>query len=192
MALINTVSSSILDEALRIQPWIVAHRRSLHAIPELGFHEFKTSAKIKEVLNSLGIETLAGLQGNSSTAVIASIGSGNGPVIILRSDIDALPVQEPDGLDYKSTHPGVMHACGHDSHTAMLLGAARLLKASDDKTPIQGTIKLVFQPFEEGGAGADILLKDPHAGLDDAEAAFGIHVMPTLPSGKVSTLITPS
>lgn len=125
LALSAITSCSLLDEAHKIQAWIVSQRRALHAIPELGFHEFKTSALIKEVLNDMGIPTLSGLQGNSSTAVIASIGSGR-PVIILRADIDALPVDEPEGLGYRSQHPGVMHACGHDSHTAMLLGKSGL------------------------------------------------------------------
>jgi amidohydrolase len=188
LSLFGIASCSLLDDAQKLQPWIVAQRRALHAIPELGFHEFKTSAHIKDVLSSLGITPLSGLAGNSSTAVIASLGSGT-PVVILRADIDALPVNEPEGLEYRSTHPGVMHACGHDSHTAMLIGAARILKSIHDKTSggIKGTIKLVFQPFEEGGAGADVLLKDPKSSLDSAEAAFGLHVMPTLPSGKVST-----
>ena len=189
LALATITSSSLLEEANKLQPWIVAQRRALHAIPELGFHEYKTSAMIKDVLSSLGITSIAGLTGHSSTAVIASIGSGSSPVVILRADIDALPVNEPEGLEFRSKHHGVMHACGHDSHTAMLLGAARILKDVHDKTTggVKGTIKLIFQPFEEGGAGADVLLKDPKTSLEAAEAAFGIHVMPTLPTGKVST-----
>jgi len=171
--------SPIIEEALELQPWLVSTRRQLHLIPELGFKEFKTSQYIQDFLKEHNITYQAGLAG---TGIVATLGSGK-PVVLLRTDIDALPVEEPEGFEARSTHPGRMHACGHDAHMAMLLGAARLLRARE--ASLGGSVKLVFQPFEEGGAGADVVLRT--GALDDVEAAFGMHVMPVVPTGVVAT-----
>lgn len=120
------------------------------------------------------------------TGVVATIGTGKAPCVGLRSDMDALPLTEEVESSYKSKNDGAMHACGHDSHVAMLLTAARILK--EKETDIQGTVKLIFQPAEEGGAGGFLMVQE---GLLEAEPkierVFGIHVWPGLPSGTIST-----
>ena len=173
------------DERLRqaassIEPWIIETRRALHRIPEPGFAEFKTQQLIMRTLDALGISYKA-----ERTWVIGLIeGAHDGPTIALRADIDALPVTEPEG-DFSSTHPGFMHACGHDAHTAMLLGAARIL--SDMKDELHGNVKLLFQPAEESEGGAQPMiaagaLKDP-----DVFRVYGIHIQPYMPTGMIET-----
>lgn len=139
--------AELLADAAAIQPWLVDVRREFHRYPELMYEEFNTSARIRSHLDELGIPYK---HPYAKTGVVATIGQGE-PVVALRADMDALPVQEPEGLEYASRHPGKMHACGHDAHVTMLLGAARLLKARE--ASLAGTVKLVFQPAEEGGAG---------------------------------------
>lgn len=118
----------------------------------------------------------------AKTGIVASIGSGS-PVVALRADIDALPIEEDSGVDFPSRNQGVMHACGHDGHIAMLLGAARLLKAIESE--LHGTVKLLFQPAEEGGAGGDRMIKE--GALEGVHKAFGLHLWPALPTGVVGT-----
>jgi IAA-amino acid hydrolase len=141
--------------------------------------EEKTSAKIRSILDGLGISYQYPV---AKTGIVATIGSGS-PVVALRSDIDALPILEETGVEFLSQNTGVMHACGHDAHMSMLLGAARILKEREGS--LQGTVRLLFQPAEEGGAGGDIMVKE--GALDGVQAAFGMHVWPTLPSGVVGT-----
>ena len=145
-------AGAMLAAAEAIAPWIVSVRRELHAIPELMFEEHKTSAAIKKHLDGLGIP----YKKYAKTGLVGRIGTGGAPKVVLRSDIDALPVSEPPGLPFRSGHDGRMHACGHDGHMSMLLGAAKLLKAREKE--IEGTVLLVFQPAEEGGAGALVML----------------------------------
>ncbi|KAL6753953.1 hypothetical protein V8C86DRAFT_2714039 [Haematococcus lacustris] len=171
-------TNTLLAEAEGIRHWVVGLRRQLHRVPELGWHEQKTAAAVTAVLTELGIPYEQGVAG---TGVVGHLGTGPGPVVMLRADMDGLPIQEPEGLDFQSQHPGAMHACGHDGHMAMLLGAARLLKAREQLGQVHGRVKLVLQPFEEGGAGADKMVK--HGVLEGVQAAFGLHVMPFLPSG---------
>lgn len=162
---------------------LVTIRRQLHQHPELGFKEFKTSALVQEHLQGLAIpfETIV------ETGVIATLKKGEGPVIVLRADMDALPIQEGTDFDFHSVNEGVMHACGHDLHTTMLLGAAYQLKNME----FEGTVKLVFQPSEEGNArspqkgksGGQIIVESGK--LDDAKASLGLHVHPLLPVGKL-------
>ncbi|CAH0999755.1 N-acetyldiaminopimelate deacetylase [Neolewinella maritima] len=158
----------------------VTDRRHLHAHPELSFAEHATVQYVADRLTELGIphRRIAG------TGLVAEIRSGAGPTVALRADLDALPIQENNAVDYRSRTPGVMHACGHDVHTAALLGAARILMPLRDK--LRGTVRLLFQPGEEklpGGATLmirDGALRDPVPG-----ALFGQHVHPPLAAGKV-------
>ena len=150
-----------------------------HRHPELAFEERETTAKIREVLEGAGIAILdSGLE----TGLIAAIEGGRpGPVIGLRADIDALPMQEDTGLPYASCHPGMMHACGHDFHTAMMLGAALLLKEQQAELP--GTVKLIFQPAEEVDSGARRVLE---TGLtDDCELFLAGHSYPQFEAGTL-------
>jgi amidohydrolase len=169
-----------LAEAIRL-------RHALHRIPETAYEEFKTAALIREELSRLDIAFTADLAA-CPTATVAHIGNPALPCVALRADIDALPITENTGLPYASTHPGQMHACGHDGHTATLLGVAAALKAVEKSLPV--CVKLFWQPAEEGGAGAKRLID---AGLLDGRlgpkprAVFGLHGWPGLPVGKVST-----
>ena len=162
-------------------------RHRLHRIPELGYQEFKTAAAIREELNRLGIPHVEGVAG-AETATIAWLGDPSKPCIALRADIDALPIAERTGLEYASTHPGMMHACGHDGHTATLLGVAAILKSIESKLDV--CVKLLWQPAEEGGGGGERLVK---AGVLDGRigpkvaAIFGLHGWPGLKVGLVAT-----
>ena len=168
-------------------PKITKLRRYLHTIPELGYEEHKTAAAIRGELDQLSINYLADIK-DVPTATVAWIGDVSKPCIALRADIDALPVEEQTGLEYRSTHAGRMHACGHDGHTATLVGAASVLKAIEKDLPV--CVKFIWQPAEEGGGGADILCK---AGVLDGRigpkvsAIFGLHGWPGLPVGTVAT-----
>eukprot|EP00775_Hariotina_reticulata_P002885 gene2885-3175_t len=161
-----------------ISQWLVSVRRELHQIPELMFEEHKTSAKLREYLLELDVPVQFPY---AKTGLVGRIGKGK-PIVALRADMDALPVLEPQGADYRSQHEGRMHACGHDAHMTMLLGAAKLLKQREAE--LQGTVLLVFQPAEEGGAGADVMVKE--GAIPGASAMFGMHVAPFIPSGQVA------
>ena len=170
--------TSWVEEADEILPDLVTLRRAIHVEPELGLHNPKTLAKIKAALNGLPLELR---EGPSTTGLIAVLrGSDNGRTVLLRGDMDALPLHEETGLDYASTTEGAMHACGHDTHVAMLVGAARMLSAKRDN--LAGTVMLMFQPGEEGHHGARYMLED---GLIDPlpDAAFALHIMPNAPHG---------
>jgi hippurate hydrolase len=173
--------STILAEAEALLPDMVALRRAIHAEPELGLHNPKTAARIRASLSDLPLEWR---EGPSTTGLVAILrGGANGRTVLLRGDSDALPMHEDTGLPFASTVPGAMHACGHDSHVAMLVGAARLLAARRESLP--GTVQFMFQPGEEGHHGARFMLED---GLIDPlpHAAFALHVMPNAPHGLVS------
>ncbi|HEY2589088.1 MAG TPA: M20 family metallopeptidase [Tepidisphaeraceae bacterium] len=162
-------------------------RHRLHQIPELGYEEFKTAAAIRAELNDLGIAHMDGVP-DSPTATIAWIGDPGKPCVALRADIDALPILERTALPYASTHPGLMHACGHDGHTATLLGAARVLKQMEQNLPV--CVKFLWQPAEEGGGGGERLVE---AGVLDGRvgpkvrAIFGLHGWPGLKVGTIAT-----
>ncbi|MDF1799250.1 MAG: amidohydrolase [Planctomycetota bacterium] len=170
---------SILQATQGIHDWIIEHRRSLHRMPELAYREERTSAYLRSVLEGLGIEVQGGLGGG--TGMIADLGPKVGRRIALRADMDALPITEDTGLDFASETPGAMHACGHDSHMAMLLGAARVLK--EREAELKSPVRLIFQPAEEGGAGAKRMLDE--GVLEGVERVFGLHVWPGLASGEV-------
>jgi amidohydrolase len=168
--------------ASEILPDLVALRRAIHREPELGLHNPLTRDKILAALDGLPIEWRSG---PSTTGLIGILrGPANGRTVLLRGDSDALPLTEDSGVDYASTAPGIMHACGHDSHVAMLVGAARLL--CDAQERLAGSVMFMFQPGEEGYHGARFMLDD---GLIDPlpDAAFALHIMPNAPHGIFST-----
>jgi IAA-amino acid hydrolase len=172
---------TVLEEARSIQEWIVAIRRKLHRHPELMYEEVETSRLVRETLDAMGVEYRWPV---AETGVVAHIGSGPGPCVALRADMDALPIHEEADVDFRSEVDGRMHACGHDCHIAMLLGAARLLKAREAELP--GVVKLLFQPAEEGGAGGDRMCEEGALENPVVQRAFGIHVWPFVPSGTVA------
>jgi amidohydrolase len=149
----------------------------------MAYEEEQTSTLVQARLRELGIPFRAGL---AKTGVVAQIkgGLGDGPCVLLRADMDALPIEEQSGVSFASEIPGVMHACGHDAHTAMLLGAAQLLL--ERRAAFAGTVKLMFQPAEEGGAGAARMIEDGVLGDPNVDAAFMLHVRPELDAGHVS------
>lgn len=161
---------------------ITTWRRRLHAIPEMGFSEFKTSDFVAEKLASLGVEVTRGIGG---TGVVGTLRRGtNGRVIGLRADMDALAIAEAGTPAHVSTHDGRMHACGHDGHMAILLGAACLLSRSQDWN---GTVRFVFQPAEEHGKGARAMLADGLLQRFPMDEIYGLHSMPGLPEGRFAT-----
>ena len=175
-------SSDIISQSREIHQWIVEKRRAIHRHPELMYEEFETSRLVQNTLSELGIEYEKDI---AVTGVVGLLGNGEGPCIALRADMDALPIHEEADVEFRSEIDGKMHACGHDCHTAMLLGAARVLK--DNEGEINGTIKLIFQPAEEGGAGGKMMrdqgvLEDP-----DVERIFGLHVSDKLPTGTLAS-----
>ncbi len=171
---------NIRELALEQQDYIIETRRHLHAHPELGEHEVETTRFIKGQLESIGIpvQLFDGITGCVGTIT----GGKPGKTIMLRADIDALPIQENPGKSYCSVNPGVMHACGHDCHTAMLLGAARILQAHRDE--LHGTVKLIFQMAEEIGRKSEEYVK--RGALEGVDAIFGMHVWPSLDFGKAN------
>lgn len=172
---------SLLAEAREQQEWIVAIRRELHRHPELGYEEVRTSALIRKKLDELGIAYRHPI---ATTGVLATIG-GDGPCVALRADIDALPIEEAADVPFRSETPGRMHACGHDCHTAMLLGAAKLLKTHEHE--LRGSVKLLFQPAEEGGAGGKRMCEEGALDAPHVARIFGLHVWPQLPTGTIGS-----
>ena len=178
------LTSPLLDHARSLAPDIVALRRAIHAEPELGLDCPMTMAKVREALSDLPLEWRTG---PSTTGAVATLRGGQATVdcarVLLRGDMDALPMEERTDLDFASTIPGRMHACGHDSHTAMLVGAARLLAARQDE--LTGDVQFMFQPGEEGHHGARFMLDD---GLIDPlpDAAFALHIMPNAKFGVLA------
>ena len=172
----------IKEESKSISDWIVKIRRELHEHPELMYEEFRTSELIRRELDKLDIQYIHPI---AETGVLASIGNGNGPCVALRADMDALPIHEETDVPFKSKIDGKMHACGHDCHVSMLLGAAKLLKNKESE--INGTIKLLFQPAEEGGAGGKLMREEGALENPEVERIFGLHVWPQMPSGQIGS-----
>lgn len=164
---------------------VVALRRAIHAEPEIGLHCPGTTAKIKAALAGLPLEFHEGASTTGLVAILRGQQGGNGRTVLLRGDMDALPMQEETGLPFASTIPGRMHACGHDSHTAMLVGAARALCARVDTLP--GTVVFMFQPGEEGHHGARFMIDDGLLRIAAPDAAFALHITPNAPAGVVVT-----
>jgi amidohydrolase len=171
----------MLKEAREIQAQLTKWRRAIHRQPELGFDVYHTAELVATVLTELGLEVQTGV---GKTGVVGHLGAGDGPVIAIRADMDALPIQEENEVEYASQVPGRMHACGHDAHTAMLLGAAALL--SRQKLP--GQIRFLFQPSEEvadeeGISGAPRMIAD--GALEGVETVIALHVDPSLDTGRI-------
>ena len=159
----------IREEIKNIKDEIYAIRRHFHRYPELSFKEFNTAETISQHLNNLGISHKKGV---GKTGIVGEINFGPGPTIALRADMDALPIQEENNLDYKSLNDGVMHACGHDGHMAILLGAANAL--SKNSKLKKGTVRFIFQPAEEGLGGAKYMIED--GCLDKVDEIYGLHL----------------
>lgn len=185
--LTKPLATPLLEAARVIADDITALRRAIHAEPELGLHTPRTRDKVRAALAGLPLEWR---EGPSTTGLVATLkgGAGSGRSVLLRGDMDALPMPEETGLPFASTIPGTMHACGHDAHTAMLAGAARVLCARRES--LRGEVRFMFQPGEEGHHGARFMLDDgllgggAHGPLPDA--AFALHVMPNAPHGLVT------
>ncbi|MEC7730464.1 MAG: amidohydrolase [Candidatus Neomarinimicrobiota bacterium] len=171
---------NIRPEVEAIKDILIQWRRDFHQYPELGFEEHRTSSIIAETLISFGMSPKTGV---GKTGVTADLNFGEGPTIALRADMDALPMQETSGLSFSSKHDGVMHACGHDGHMAMLLGAAKILSQMDKE--LTGTIRFIFQPAEEGEGGARYMIED--GCLEGVDEIYGIHVWNYQPVGEVGT-----
>lgn len=167
---------------------MVAWRRDIHSFPELAFDEHRTAAKVKALLVEHGMEVHAGIAGTGVVGVLKGRLPDNGRAIMFRADMDALPVTEQGEIAHRSRHDGVMHACGHDGHTTMLLGAACYLAQNND---FSGTLYFVFQPAEENYAGAKAMLDDNFLDRFPAQMAFGIHNWPALPAGQASVAAGP-
>ena len=179
--IMDTLQDLIKDYASKYKEQVIAWRRHIHSHPELSGQEKETSLFIQKVLGELGIPFVNDI---SDYAVIGEIqGSHPGPVIALRADIDALPIHEITGLPFASQHEGVMHACGHDGHISILLGAAAILQSI--KNQLHGTVKLVFQPSEEEALNPGAQGIVDSGILDDVDEIFGLHVWPQLPVGTV-------
>lgn len=172
----------MLGRARAISDELVRLRRDIHAHPELGFQEFRTAALVADTLMELGIEVKTGV---GRTGVVGQMGTGDGPIIAIRADMDALPIVEKNETPYRSRNNGVMHACGHDAHTAILLGTAHLLKQSLAEDNWQGNVRFLFQPSEEafddaGISGATAMIDD--GALEGVDAVIALHVSSDRPS----------
>lgn len=177
---IETRIAAYLDE-------IVALRHDLHQYPELAFQEHRTAKKVASLLSDWGYDVATGIAG---TGVVATLKRGDGKRSIgIRADMDALPIEEATGLDYASSNPGVMHACGHDGHTSILLAAARYLAESGN---FSGTLRLIFQPAEEIGAGARKMLSEGLFDRFPVDAIFGLHNWPGVPTGQFGFVAGPA
>lgn len=176
-----------IAQAQAMRGKLIEQRRDFHRHPELAFEEWRTSAIVADELNHLGLEVQTGV---GKTGVVGILeGAGEGPTLLYRADMDALPIIEENAVDYVSSQPGKMHACGHDGHTAIALGIARLLAGHRGR--LHGRVKFVFQPAEEGGGGARAMIEDGVLEKPTPDLSLGIHLWNDLEVGKVSVVSGP-
>lgn len=175
----------VIDRISRFHDDMTAWRRDLHAHPETAFEETRTAGIIAGLLDEFGIRVHRGL---AKTGVVGSLGSGDGPAVGLRADMDALFIQEAGDVPHKSLHAGKMHACGHDGHTAMLLGAARYLA---ETRQFKGTVHFIFQPAEENEGGARVMVEHGLFEKFPMQAVYGMHNWPGLPAGSFAVRAGP-
>ena len=168
---------TVIKEIKLLHDEMTEWRRDIHQHPELKFEENRTSDLVAAKLEEFGIEIHRGL---AKTGVVGTIRNGDGPSIGLRADMDALPLEEKNTFKHASSNPGKMHACGHDGHTAMLLGAAKHLAASKN---FKGTVNLIFQPAEEGGGGGELMIKEGLFEMFPVDSVYGLHNWPGMPAG---------
>lgn len=180
--------TALTAAAQALRPDLVAWRRHLHMHPELSYAETETSAFVRARLLALGLEPSAPMAGGTGLTCLVR-GREDGPTVALRADMDALPIQEDGAAPYVSRNPGVAHLCGHDGHTTMLLGAASLLAKHPPK---RGNVKLLFQPAEEGGAGAARMIEDGALDGPAVEAIYALHVDPRVPTGRTGVVVGPA
>ena len=181
MVNLASIGPDLLEAARDLQDHTVELRRSIHAEPELGLDLPATQAKVLDALTGLGLEIT---MGESTTSVVAELDTGKpGPTVLLRGDMDALPLTEDYVSDFQSRNEGMMHACGHDAHVAMLVSAAHLLAANVSE--LTGKVRFMFQPGEEGFHGARYMIEE--GVLDGVDRAFAIHVVTTMPNGLITT-----
>ncbi len=177
----------VRPEILAVMGEVIALRRDLHRHPELGFEEVRTAGIVADYLEKLGLPVRTKV---AKTGVVAMIeGAEPGPTLLLRADMDALPVHEQTGLEYASTHQGKMHACGHDGHTSILLGTAKILCGM--RSRLKGRVKLVFQPAEEGPGGAEPMIREGVLESPSVDAAVGLHLWSDFPVGQVGVQAGP-
>ena len=177
----------MLDQATALASELIRLRRDIHRHPELSFQEVRTAKIVAETLQEIGGISIR--TGVGKTGVVGQIGNGQGPTIAIRADMDALPILEKSETEYTSLNHGTMHACGHDAHTAMLLGAAHLLKDSFASGHLNGNVRFLFQPAEENGdeegiSGAPRMIAD--GAMDGVDAVIALHIDSTSPAGTIS------
>ena len=168
---------TVIKEIKRFHDEMTEWRRDIHQRPELKFEENCTADLVAAKLKEFGIEIHRGL---AKTGVVGTINNGDGPSIGLRADMDALPLEENNTFKHASRNPGKMHACGHDGHTAMLLGAAKHLASSKN---FKGTVNFIFQPAEEGGGGGELMIKEGLFEMFPVDSVYGLHNWPGMPAG---------
>lgn len=183
------MSDPLFQSAKDLLPGLVDLRRAIHQEPELGLHTPKTMEKVRAALDGLPLEFKTGPSTTGTIAILRGDAGGD-RTILLRGDMDALPMPEQTGLPYASQIEGRMHACGHDAHTAMLVGAAKLLCAR--KASLPGTVLFMFQPGEEGHHGARYMIEDGLLDNPTPDTAFALHVMPNAPFGVIGGLVGPT
>ena len=167
----------VINEIKQFHDEMTEWRRDIHQHPELKFEENRTADLVAAKLEEFGIEIHRGL---AKTGVVGTISNGDGPSIGLRADMDALPLEEKNTFKHASSNPGKMHACGHDGHTAMLLGAAKHLASSKN---FKGTVNFIFQPAEEGGGGGELMIKEGLFEMFPVDSVYGLHNWPGMPAG---------
>jgi amidohydrolase len=174
----------ILNRAVEMQAEVAGWRQHLHQHPEIGYEVQETAAFVEQKLRGFGVDEIVTGIGQTGLVGIIYGSKGAGPVIGLRSDMDALPMPEETGLPYASVYAGKMHACGHDGHMAMLLGAAKYLAETRN---FRGSVAVIFQPAEEDGAGGEAMVKDGMMERFDIKEVYGMHTQPGLPVGEFAT-----